>query len=225
MVNPRNKPLRPFQVDDYEPDSPGVQLTTLKRTMLYLLLATYGTILLCELVGDKSLYTITSLTMRFRPLYVFCGFSAAFMIKIGVAVLAGQAIAKLPTLLLTITSTVTFFVAALLIWFRRTDEVTKTGSDAGAKFSRVSLVAFTAVLFSEWGDMGQIMAATLTVRYRLPLIVWLGGTLALMSKGLLALAVGHGLRNRIPLSILRPVSAGLCALMGVISAIGPILAN
>ena len=90
MVNPRNKPLRPFQVDDYEPDSPGVQLTTLKRTMLYLLLATYGTILLCELVGDKSLYTITSLTMRFRPLYVFCGFSAAFMIKIGVAVLGSD---------------------------------------------------------------------------------------------------------------------------------------
>ena len=189
--------------------------------MLYLLLATYGTVFLCEWLGDKNLYTITSLTMRFRPLYVFCGFTAAYMIKMGVAVLLGEAITELPASLLTITSTLTFFVAAFVIWFRRSDD-RPADSNGGRNFSRVSLVAFAAILFSEWGDVGQIMAATLTMRYRLPLIVWLGATLALISKGLLALAIGRGLRNRIPLSVLRPICASLCIIMGIVSAIAPI---
>jgi Ca2+/H+ antiporter, TMEM165/GDT1 family len=190
--------------------------------MLYLLLATYGTVFLCEWLGDKSLYTITSLTMRFRPLYVFCGFTVAFMIKMGVAVLVGQAITELPNKLLTITNTVTFFIAALVIWFRRTDDQETTRAEYSRNFSRVSLMAFAAILFSEWGDVGQIMAATLTVRYRLPLLVWLGATLALISKGLLALVVGRSLRKRIPVSVLRPVCASLCVIMGIISAIEPI---
>jgi len=189
--------------------------------MLYLLLATYGTVFLCEWLGDKNLYTITSLTMRFRPLYVLCGFTAAYMIKMGVAVMLGQAITELPTWLLTIVSTLTFFVAAFVIWFRRNDDQ-PVPSNYSRNFSRVSLVAFTAILFSEWGDVGQIMAATLSMRYRLPLIVWLGATLALISKGLLALLIGRSLRNRIPLSVLRPVCASLCIIMGIVSAIEPI---
>jgi putative Ca2+/H+ antiporter (TMEM165/GDT1 family) len=84
------------------------------------------------------------------------------------------------------------------------------------------LLAFAAILFSEWGDVGQIMAATLTMRYRLPFIVWLGATLALISKGLLALAVGGGLCKRIPLAALRPVCVSLCVIMGIVSAIEPI---
>jgi len=143
------------------------------------------------------------------------------MIKMGVAVLVGQSITELPTSLLTITSTLTFFITALVIWFRRSDDQ-PAHSNHNRNFSRASLVAFAAILFSEWGDVGQIMAATLTVRYRLPLIVWLGATLALITKGIMALAIGRGLRNRIPFSVLRPVCASLCVVMGIISAVQPI---
>lgn len=187
--------------------------------MFYLLLATYGTIFLCEWLGDRNLYAITSLTMRFPPLYIFCGFTAAYMIKMGVAVMAGHVIAELPPLLLTITSTLTFFIAALVIWFRRTDDQKTVPAEYSHNFSRISLLAFGTILLSEWGDVGQIMAATLTVRYRLPLVVWLGATLALITKGLLALAIGRGLRDRIPVSFLRPVCAGLCVIMGIVSAL------
>ena len=190
--------------------------------MLYLLLATYGTVFLCESLGDKNLYAITSLTMRFPPLYIFCGFTAAYMIKMGVAVLAGRVIAELPTMLLTIASTLTFFIAALVIWFRRTDDQATMRDDDNRNFSEISLLAFGTILLSEWGDVGQIMAATLTVRYQLPLVVWIGATLALITKGLLALAIGRGLRNRISLSILRPVGAGICVVMGIVSALQPV---
>ena len=188
--------------------------------MFYLLLAIYGTILLSELLGDKSVYTISSLTMRFHPLYVFCGFTAAFMIKMFIAVLLGQVIAELPRSLVSITSTATFFLTALVIWFKRSDDGA-IQRESENYFSRAALITFAAILFSEWGDVGQIMAATLTARYRVPFLVWLGATLALVTKGLLALALGRGLRKRIPLHMLRPVSASLCVIMGVISAIGP----
>jgi putative Ca2+/H+ antiporter (TMEM165/GDT1 family) len=186
------------------------------NTTFYLLLATYGTILVSELAGDKSIYTISSLGMRFRPLYVFCGFTAAFMIKMLVAVLLGQMIAGLPASVLSITSAATFFLTALIIW-------SKKAGDGAARskredyFPRVALISFAAIFFSEWADIGQIMAATLTARYRLPLIVWLGATLALMTKGLLALTLGRGLRRCVPLHVLRSVSVGLCLVMGLIS--------
>ena len=190
--------------------------------MFYILLATYGTILLSELIGDKSIYTIGSLAMRFRPVYVFCGFTAAFMIKMLLAVLLGRVIAELPTSLVAIASTATFFLTALFIWFKKSDDK-PIEREHEKHFSRAALITFAAILFSEWGDVGQIMAATLTARYRMPLLVWIAATAALVTKGLLALVLGRGLRKRIPLQMLRPISASLCLLMGVISAIEPML--
>lgn len=193
-------------------------------TTLYLLLATYGTILVSELVGDKSIYTISSLGMRFRPLYVFCGFTAAFMIKMLVAVLLGQMIAELPASVLSVTSAATFFLTGLIIWSKKTNDE-PTQCEHANYFHRVALISFAAIFFSEWADVGQIMAATLTARYQLPFIVWLGATLALITKGLLALTLGRGLRKCIPLHVLRPVSVGLCLVMGLISAISPVFST
>ncbi len=188
--------------------------------MFYLLLLflTYGTILLSELLGDKSIYTISSLSMRFRPLYVFWGFTGAFMIKMLIAVLFGQLIAELPMSVVTITSSATFFLTALVILLKKGDAELAHREYENC-FSKAALITFAAILFSEWGDVGQIMAATLTARYGAPLVVWTGATLALVTKGLLAVLLGRGLRNRIPLYMLRPVSAGLCVIMGIISAL------
>jgi putative Ca2+/H+ antiporter (TMEM165/GDT1 family) len=190
--------------------------------MFYILLATYGAILVAELIGDKSIYTISSLAMRFRPVYVFCGFTIAFMAKMLLAVLLGRVISELPTSLIAITSTATFFLTALIIWFKKSDDKPIERKHE-TRFSRAALITFAAILFSEWGDVGQIMAATLTARYRMPLLVWTGATLALITKGLLALALGRGLRKRIPLQMLRPISATLCLIMGVVSAVEPML--
>lgn len=193
-------------------------------TAFYLLLATYGTILVSELVGDKSIYTISSLGMRFRPLYVFCGFTVAFMIKMSVAVMLGQVITELPRSVLSLTSAAIFFLTAFVIWFKKTDGAAAP-NEHEEYFTRAALISFAAILFSEWADTGQIMAATLSARYRLPFIVWLGATLALVTKGLLALALGRGLRECVPLHVLRPVSVGLCLIMGLISAISPVFCN
>jgi putative Ca2+/H+ antiporter (TMEM165/GDT1 family) len=185
--------------------------------MFYLLLATYGTIFVSELLGDKSLYTISSLTMRFRPVSVVCGFTAAFSLKMLIAVILGQMIAELPHTLVALVSSVTLFITAMIIWFKKVDRPSQPEHETG--ISKGALITFSAVAFSEWADIGQIMAATLTARYKAPAIVWLGGTLALITKGVLALALGHGLRKRIPFYLLRPISAASCLVLAVLSAI------
>jgi putative Ca2+/H+ antiporter (TMEM165/GDT1 family) len=136
-----------------------------------------------------------------------------------VAVLVGQAIAELPRSLVTVASTVTFFLTALIIWFKKNDDAPKKQEHG---FRKAALVAFFAILLSEWGDMGQIMAATLSARFGEPLLVWIAATLALTTKGLLGLAIGYGLKQRVPLHVLRYASVSLCLVMGVISAIDPI---
>lgn len=190
--------------------------------MFYLLLLTYGTVLVSELVGDKSIYTISSLATRFRPLYVFCGLAVAFMLKMLAAVLLGQVIATLPASLVGAVSAVTFFATALVIW-RKKGDAASTHNEGERYYPRAALITFAAIFFSEWGDVGQITAATLTARYQMPLVVWLGASSAMLTKGLLAITLGRGLRRHIPGHVLRPVSAGLCLLMGVVSAVVTIL--
>jgi len=192
--------------------------------MLYLFFVTFGTIFVAELIGDKNIYTISSLATRFRPSQVFCGFTVAFAIKTLIAILLGSVIAELPTSLVATTSTVTFFLTALMIWFKRSNNA-PAEREYESHLPKAILVPFAAILFSEWGDIGQIMAATLTARYQAPLIVFLGGTMALVTKGVLALIIGSSLRRRVPISILRPVSAILCVILGVISAVSPIFTS
>jgi putative Ca2+/H+ antiporter (TMEM165/GDT1 family) len=191
--------------------------------MLSLFFIAYGTIFVSELIGDKNIYTISSLATRFGPLQVCCGFTAAFAIKTLVAILLGSVIAELPTSVVATTSTVTFFLTALVIWFKRSSNPA-TEREYKSHVPKAILIPFAAILFSEWGDIGQIMAATLTARYQAPVVIFLAATLALATKGLLALAVGLSLRRRVPISILRPVSVTLCVVLGVVSAVGPIVA-
>jgi putative Ca2+/H+ antiporter (TMEM165/GDT1 family) len=187
--------------------------------MIYVLLATYGTIFLTELLGDKSIYTVSSLAMRFRFVPVFCGLSAAFMGKMLVAVLVGRAVAGLPAGLIAATSAAAFFSAAAFIWFKR-DDAGPREPEHGRSSARSAFITFAAIFFSEWGDVGQLTAATLAAQYQLPLVVWAGATLALMTKGLLSMTLGVGVRRYAPKNLLRPVSVALCLSMGLLALAG-----
>jgi putative Ca2+/H+ antiporter (TMEM165/GDT1 family) len=184
--------------------------------MLYLLLATYGTVFFAELLGDKTIYTISTLTTRFRPSQVFCGISAAFMCKMLAAVLVGRAIAELPPMLVAGISAATFFTTAFVVWRKKPKGATAR-QEQSRPWSRVILICFAAVFFSEWCDVGQITAATLVARYQAPVIVWLGATLALNTKGVLAMTLGLGLRKHVPHKGLRYGLLAICLTMGVIT--------
>jgi len=178
-------------------------------------------VFLAELLGDKAVYTISGLATQYRPLPVLCGIFVAFAGKMAAAVLIGQFIIKLPASFVAMTSAATFFVMCLVLWF----EESKGGSQGhrGPLLERsnatVALISFAAIFFSEWGDVGQITTAALTASYKVPLTIWLAATLAMLTKGLLAMTLGVGLRKQIPQRLLRYGSACLFLVMAVVSAL------
>jgi len=180
----------------------------------YLFLS-YWTVLTAELIGDRSLYTVTSLAVRFPMRLVYFGLTIAFMGKMLAAVLLGRALVHLPLACTSTISAATFFGSAICIWHRRgrqpvEPEVTSSWHGAVA-------VSFLSIFFSEWADFGQISAAALVTKFNAPLPIWLGGSLALCSKGALAMTLGLNLRRRIPDRLARALSTASCLALGLVS--------
>jgi Ca2+/H+ antiporter, TMEM165/GDT1 family len=183
----------------------------------YLVLATFGTVFLTEMVGDKALFTISAMAARLRPWPVFCGIALAFMAKMLAAVLLGNAISELPAGLIAAASGITFMVTAIVIWFKKPENAAPEPR-ASKVWWKALLIAFSAIFFSEWADAGQLTTAILTARYQAPLIIWIGATLAMVAKGILALTVGVGLRRYVPHNVLRYGAASICLAMSILSA-------
>jgi putative Ca2+/H+ antiporter (TMEM165/GDT1 family) len=182
--------------------------------MMTILLATYMLVLGAEVVGDKTLYTIGSLATRYRLVPIFCGSLVAFMLKMLAAVLFGRVISRLPAIAVASLSAGTFFALALVIWFKA-PEGEPTPISQSRSWLKIAAVSFTGIFLSEWGDVGQIAAATMAARYEAPLIVWLAAVLAMSTKAIVALTLGAGLRKRVPWRFLRYITTGLCVTMGI----------
>lgn len=185
----------------------------------YLVLVAYWTVLVAELVGDKSIYTVSSLALRFKAPIVATMMLFAFGIKMLVAVLLGGALMRLHSQWVDWLSAGAFFLSAILIWTEepRDKEVTR---DTDTRWWRAAAVCFASLFFTEWGDPGQIAAAALTVKSQSLWAPWLGGTLAMMTKGGLALTVGLTLRDKIPQRALQAVASASCGVLGLIALSG-----
>jgi putative Ca2+/H+ antiporter (TMEM165/GDT1 family) len=188
--------------------------------MILVFFATFGTVFVAEIVGDKLLYTTGVLAARYRTLPIMLGMAIAFMAKMGVAVLVGEAISKLPRPLVATITAISFLGVAFALW-RKSDR--PRNSDKEHRASRAAMVSFAAIFFSEWGDVGQITAATLAAKYHLPFVVWLGAVGAMVTKGALAAFLGAGIRrwisDRVSPKAVRYVAVGLLLVLGSLSVI------
>jgi putative Ca2+/H+ antiporter (TMEM165/GDT1 family) len=187
--------------------------------MLPILFATYGAVFVAEIVGDKLLYTTGVLATRYRTVPIMFGMAVAFMAKMGVAVLVGKAISTLPPLLVAAITTVNFFAIAFALWRKPERKEEKKEYPA----SRAVMVSFAAIFFSEWGDVGQITAATMAARFGAPLLVWIGAVCAMVTKGALAASIGHGVRGWIQQHLspktVKYAAVGLLLFLGLLSVV------
>jgi Ca2+/H+ antiporter, TMEM165/GDT1 family len=187
-------------------------------TVISIMLTTYWTILFVELIGDKAIYTITSLASRYSPFRVYAGITVAFMGKMFVAVLFAQLLLRVPVNISASVSAAILFATAAAVWSKTSGPSSLEKIGGGHSFSSNGcVIAFAAIFFSEWGDVGQLSTAALSAQYRMPLAVWTGATVALMTKGLLALTLGTQLRRLVPSRVLRIAAAGSCCVLGVIA--------
>ena len=188
--------------------------------MLVIFFATFGAVFLAEIVGDKLLYTTGVLAARYRTVPIMIGMAAAFMAKMGVAVLVGEAISKLPKLLVAAITAISFIGVAITMW--RKDDQYREERDKH-KVHKAAMISFAAIFFSEWGDVGQVTAASMTARYHVALIVWLGAVAAMVTKGSLATFLGAGIRrwihDRVSPVVVRYVGVSLLLVLGSLSVI------
>jgi len=186
--------------------------------LIVIFFATFGAVFLAEIVGDKLLYTTGVLSARYRTAPILIGMATAFMAKMGVAVLVGQAISKLPRLLVAGITAASFVGVAIALW--RKDDQYRHERDQH-KAHKAAIVSFAAIFFSEWGDVGQITAAAMAAKYHAALIVWLGAVAAMITKGSLAAFLGAGLRrwiqDRVSPKVVRYVAVGLLVVLGCLS--------
>jgi putative Ca2+/H+ antiporter (TMEM165/GDT1 family) len=186
--------------------------------LLVIFFATFGAVFLAEIVGDKLLYTTGVLSARYRTAPILIGMAAAFMAKMGVAVLIGEAISKLPRLLVASITAASFIGVAIALW--RKDDDYRHERDQH-KAHKAAMISFAAIFFSEWGDVGQVTAAAMTAKYHVALIVWLGAVAAMVTKGSLAAFLGSGIRrwiqDRVSPRVVRYVGVSLLLFLGVLS--------
>src|SRR5260221_1181883 len=200
--------------------------------MLAIFLATYGAVFVAEIVGDKLLYTTGVLATRYRSVSVMWGMGAAFTLKMAIAVAVGAAITQLPRALVAVVTGASFLGVALTIW--RKPDIRKPKEKDSRVFAG-AMVAFAAIFFSEWGDVGQVTAAGMAVRYvwsakiasagvvPAALVVWLGAVSAMVTKGTLAAFLGAGVRSwiaeRVSPKVTRYAGTAALLVLGVLSVL------
>lgn len=188
--------------------------------MIGIFLATYAAVFVAEIVGDKLLYTTGVLATRYRTVPIIMGMLVAFMGKMAVAVAVGSTISKLPPLLVAAVTSLSFISVAIVLWRK---PVGRTKEEIDRKYAKAAMVSFAAIFFSEWGDVGQITAATMAARFGEPLIVWAGAVSAMVTKGVLAASVGAGVRQwlvaRIPPRAVRYAGVSALLLLGLLSVL------
>lgn len=189
-----------------------------------MLLLAFWTVLIAELVGDKSMYTLTSLTLRFRAGLVFAAFALASGAKMLVAVVLGSAVLRFQSHWTYAVSAIAFFISAILIWKEESGPA-QEGQPDSPGWGKGALACFASFFLTEWADPGQIAAAALVLKSHLLWATWLGGTLAIVTKGAVAMTLGVQIRNRFSQQTLRVLATVSCFILGIMALGEIVLAN
>jgi Ca2+/H+ antiporter, TMEM165/GDT1 family len=178
----------------------------------------FTVIFLLEL-PDKTALAALLLATRHRPLPVFLGAAAAFVIQSAVAVLAGSLLSLLPREPIRIGAGLLFLLMAALLVRRNLPkegaEEQQAVEQEEVRHRRPFVTAFTVVFVAEWGDLTQLATAALQARYQQALVVFTAATLALWAVSAIAVMLGNRLGAWIPERPLQFAAAGVMVLVAI----------
>ena len=178
----------------------------------------FTVIFLLEL-PDKTALAALLLATRHRPLPVFLGAAAAFVIQSAVAVVAGSLLSLLPREPIRIGAGILFLgMAALLVRrnFRKDEaDEARAVEQEEVRHRQPFITAFSVVFVAEWGDLTQLATAALQARYQQPVVVFVASTLALWGVSAIAVALGNRLGAWIPERPLQFAAAGVMVLVAI----------
>ena len=187
---------------------------------------TFGAIFLIEL-PDKTFIATLVMATKYRPLYVWIGVSLAFLVQTIVAVALGGAARLLPQELVHGVAGFMFFAGAVVL-FRQARSADASEDEAEAEFAaktkpasgaRVVLTCFLILFAAEWGDLSQLLTASLVAKYGQHVSVFIGALGALMAVSALAVIVGKQLLRWVKPHVLHYLGATVCLVLGTIVAV------
>jgi putative Ca2+/H+ antiporter (TMEM165/GDT1 family) len=177
---------------------------------------------------DKTFVATLVLSTRYPPLPTWLGVIAAFFVQCVVAVAAGTLISRLPERPVALVAAALFAIGALVLvrGARRADNEENEQEEAYAgkvterkrglkAFGASFLVLFTA----EWGDLSQLLTASLVASGRPAVPVFIGSWLALVAVSGAAVLLGRWLLKHVRLAVVRYVGAAVCAVLAVITVV------
>ena len=189
----------------------------------------FGLIFLIEL-PDKTFVATLVMSTRFPPRLVWIGVTAAFFVQTLVAVLIGGVLSRLPKTPIEIFATVMFLLGGFLLLrgaSKADAEEAETEEEFDAKAAKgrdlkgwhVVSLCFGILFLAEWGDLSQILTASLVLKYQDPLSVFVGAFLALATVSGLAAVLGRVLLKRMRLSTLRRIGGVVCLILAALSTL------
>lgn len=174
---------------------------------LAIIATTFALVAVAEL-PDKTMIATLVMGSRSRPVLVWLGASAAFLVHVVLAVAAGRLLELLPHRVLEIVVTVLFFAGAVYLLLVPEKSEEKKGEQEGAaeepdRSRQVVATAFGVILVGELGDLTQLLTVNLAAKYHQPVSVFLGAYAALLSVSALGAFGGRALLRFVPLGVIR----------------------
>jgi Ca2+/H+ antiporter, TMEM165/GDT1 family len=161
---------------------------------------------------DKTMIATLVMGSRYRPVLVWLGASAAFLVHVVLAVAAGRLLELLPHRALEIVVTVLFLAGAAYLLLVPEKAEKEKGEREGEgeddkplRSWRVVATAFGVIVIGEFGDLTQLLTVNLVAKYHQPLSVFLGAFAALVTVAALGAFAGRALLRFVPLGVIRRI--------------------
>jgi Ca2+/H+ antiporter, TMEM165/GDT1 family len=171
---------------------------------------------------DKTALASLILGSRYRPGYVFAGVAGAFAVHVTLAVACGGLVGLLPQRPLKFAAAALFLLGSVLMLRGRRDDDPQGVDPAGRQpgFWRIASTSFAVILVAEFGDLTQIVTATLAASDHDPLSVGVGALAALWAVAALAIGGGRGLLRVMPMAWLTRGAATVMLALAAFSLAG-----
>lgn len=179
----------------------------------------FGVTFIAEL-GDKTQIAILTLAARYGYLPVFLGAGVAFTAMNALAVTVGEVLARyVPKDVIQYISAGIFIVFGLISFL---PEKEKDETERVKKARGPFLTTLVVVVLMELGDKTQLALVALTSRFNAPVVVFLGGTAALLLTSFIGAIAGKWLARVVPFKWIRWASGVVFITFGVLIATGVI---
>lgn len=177
---------------------------------------------------DKTFIATLVLATRYPAMPVWLGVTAAFGIQCLVAVVAGRLLGLLPEGPVRLAAAALFLLGAVIL-FRGARKADAEGEENEQRYSekikgsvtgwRAASTSFVVLFAAEWGDLSQLLTASLVAAGRPAAPVFLGSWVGLSAVAGAGVLLGRVLLRHVRLSIVRYVGAVVCAVLGAITIV------